>query len=114
MQAVFEIADTLTENDVVVTLFSDHGTRYLGKVFNDDWMVQQGWMESVPSEAAGSVGSTPPLIHHEHPEPTEGTSSSSSYFYSYEAMRDRYIKYYRTYRLKYKKYIRLTRQTLGL
>lgn len=114
MQAVRQIADTLTEDDVVVVLFSDHGSRYLGKVFNDDWMIEQGWMECVPSEAAGTVGSTPPATHNEHLAPAEGTDSSSSYFYSYEAMRDRYIKYYRTYRLKYKKYIRLTRQTLGL
>jgi cystathionine beta-synthase len=112
--AGLRVARAAKAKDVVVILIPDSGRGYLGKVFNDDWMVQQGWMESVPSEAAGSVGSTPPLIHHEHPEPTEGTSSSSSYFYSYEAMRDRYIKYYRTYRLKYKKYIRLTRQTLGL
>jgi len=94
-------------------LFSDHGSRYLGKIFNDEWMVEQGWMECEPAEAAAGMGSTPPVKHFEHYAPAEATGSAA-YFYSYEAMRDRYIKYYRTYRLKYKKYIRLTRQTLGL
>jgi cystathionine beta-synthase len=28
----------LTNNDVVVVIFHDHGTRYIGKLFNDDWM----------------------------------------------------------------------------
>jgi len=28
----------------VVALFPDHGSRYLGKVFNDEWMKQQGFI----------------------------------------------------------------------
>jgi cystathionine beta-synthase len=28
----------LTKNDVVVVIFHDHGTRYVGKLFNDEWM----------------------------------------------------------------------------
>ena len=28
----------LSESDVVVVIFHDHGTRYVGKLFNDDWM----------------------------------------------------------------------------
>jgi hypothetical protein len=30
--------------DVVVVLFHDHGSRYVGKVYNDDWMKSQGWI----------------------------------------------------------------------
>jgi cystathionine beta-synthase len=29
---------------VVVCLFHDHGSRYVGKVYNDDWIRAQGWM----------------------------------------------------------------------
>jgi cystathionine beta-synthase len=34
----------LTKRDVVVVIFHDHGTRYVGKLFNDDWMKEQGFM----------------------------------------------------------------------
>lgn len=33
-----------TENDVVVILFHDHGSRYVGKFFNDDWMKDMGYL----------------------------------------------------------------------
>ncbi len=44
MQAVFQIKDRLKPTDVVCVLFPDHGSRYLGKVYNDDWMKQQGFL----------------------------------------------------------------------
>ncbi|MES2629869.1 MAG: pyridoxal-phosphate dependent enzyme, partial [Bacteroidota bacterium] len=31
--------------DVVVVIFHDHGTRYLGKMFNDEWMLQKGFFD---------------------------------------------------------------------
>lgn len=31
-------------DDVVVVIFHDHGTRYLGKMFNDDWMRDRGFL----------------------------------------------------------------------
>ena len=34
--------------DVVVVIFHDHGTRYLGKMFNDDWMRDRGFLEQKP------------------------------------------------------------------
>ena len=34
----------LTEDSVVVVLFHDHGSRYVGKVFNDDWMRERGFL----------------------------------------------------------------------
>jgi cystathionine beta-synthase len=33
------------KEDVVVVIFHDHGTRYLGKMFNDDWMRDRGFLE---------------------------------------------------------------------
>jgi cystathionine beta-synthase len=36
----------LKEEDIMVVILPDHGTRYLGKVYNDDWMKQHGYLES--------------------------------------------------------------------
>ena len=33
------------EGDVVVVIFHDHGTRYLGKMFNNDWMREKGYFD---------------------------------------------------------------------
>ena len=35
----------LTENDMMVVLLPDHGTRYLAKIYNDDWMRSQGYID---------------------------------------------------------------------
>ncbi len=43
-QAVRQIADTLKPTDTVVLLFSDHGSRYLSKIYNDEWMAEQGFI----------------------------------------------------------------------
>jgi cystathionine beta-synthase len=34
----------LTKDDVVVVIFHDHGTRYVGKLFNDEWMKEMKFM----------------------------------------------------------------------
>ena len=36
----------LTETDVMVIILPDHGTRYIGKVYNDTWMKDHGFLES--------------------------------------------------------------------
>ncbi|HFA50968.1 MAG TPA: pyridoxal-phosphate dependent enzyme [Bacteroidetes bacterium] len=40
-----QMKDQLTKDDVVVIVFHDHGSRYVGKIFNDDWMRQRGFLE---------------------------------------------------------------------
>lgn len=40
-----QLKDKLTKDDVVVVIFHDHGTRYLGKMFNDDWMRERGFLQ---------------------------------------------------------------------
>jgi cystathionine beta-synthase len=44
MDAVFKLRHQLKPSDVVVVLFPDHGSRYLGKIYNDEWMKQQGFL----------------------------------------------------------------------
>ena len=45
MAGLLQMKDQLTANDVVVVIFHDHGSRYLGKMFNDDWMREKGFIE---------------------------------------------------------------------
>ena len=40
-----QLADHLSEDDVVVVLFHDHGSRYVGKMFNDEWMRERGFLD---------------------------------------------------------------------
>ncbi len=57
IQALFEIQDQLLPHDVVVTVLHDHGSKYLGKVFNDDWMREQGFLtEEEDAETALQTG----------------------------------------------------------
>ena len=41
----FNEENTFTKDDVVVILFHDHGSRYVAKMFNDDWMREVGFLE---------------------------------------------------------------------
>lgn len=50
-QLIRQMKDELTEDDVVVVLFHDHGSRYVGKVFNDDWMRDRGFLNTEHSTA---------------------------------------------------------------
>lgn len=46
MHGALEYArEHLTKNDVMVVLLPDHGTRYLNKVYNDNWMKDHGFLE---------------------------------------------------------------------
>ncbi|MDB4727770.1 cysteine synthase family protein [Saprospiraceae bacterium] len=45
IQAVFELQEEFLPTDVVVSILPDHGSKYLGKIFNDEWMHEQGFME---------------------------------------------------------------------
>ena len=40
-----QMKDQLKEDDVVVSVIHDHGTRYLGKMYNDDWMREMGYLD---------------------------------------------------------------------
>ncbi len=43
--AVKQMQHTFTKDDVIVVLLHDHGSRYVAKVYNDDWMKEQGWLD---------------------------------------------------------------------
>ena len=45
MAGLEQMKHLFKEGDVVVVIFHDHGTRYLAKMFNDDWMRDRGFMQ---------------------------------------------------------------------
>ena len=45
MKGVLQLKKHFTKNDVVVVLFHDHGSRYVGKMYNDDWMRKMGYID---------------------------------------------------------------------
>ena len=45
MKGLLQLKEHFKPEDVVVVLFHDHGSRYVGKMFNDDWMKQMGYIE---------------------------------------------------------------------
>lgn len=45
-QALKQIKNSLNENSYTVLIFPDHGSRYITKVFSDEWMSEQGFSEN--------------------------------------------------------------------
>jgi cystathionine beta-synthase len=45
IKGLLQLSGEIKEDDVVVVLFHDHGSRYVGKIFNDDWMRERGFLE---------------------------------------------------------------------
>lgn len=52
--------DNLTDDDVLVILLPDHGTRYLAKIYNDTWMKDHGFLEDRAFKTARDI------IHHKN------------------------------------------------
>jgi cystathionine beta-synthase len=44
IKGVLQLKDQFNPDDLVVVLFHDHGSRYLKKIYNDDWMLEMGYM----------------------------------------------------------------------
>lgn len=45
LQGLIQLKNNFTKDDVVVVIFVDHGTRYLGKMFNPEWMMKMGYVD---------------------------------------------------------------------
>lgn len=52
MQGIFQLEEEgeFDENSNVVVIFPDHGSRYMSKIFNDEWMNDQGFFDSEVAE----------------------------------------------------------------
>lgn len=55
IKGVLQLKEHFTKNDVVVVLFHDSGSRYVGKMFNDDWMKEKGFLEHECTTAADLI-----------------------------------------------------------
>ena len=55
IKGVLQMSGELTEDDVVVVLFHDHGSRYVGKIFNDDWMRERGFLDEKRTTAGDLI-----------------------------------------------------------
>src|SRR5690606_9998547 len=77
--AALKAAASAGPDDVVVVLLPDGGRGYLGKIFNDEWMADYGFLAAETEEAtAGQVlaakDDTLPEFVHTHPHETVGTA----------------------------------------
>ncbi len=45
IKGVLQLKDKFKPDDIVVVLFHDSGSRYVGKMYNDDWMRERGFLE---------------------------------------------------------------------
>src|SRR5215208_6153163 len=45
MAGVVQLAEHFKKGEVVVVVFHDHGSRYVGKMYNDEWMRAKGFFE---------------------------------------------------------------------
>ncbi|PYF68946.1 pyridoxal-phosphate dependent enzyme [Pedobacter nutrimenti] len=42
---LLQLKDWLKPEDVVVVIFHDHGSRYMGKMYNEDWLRERGFLQ---------------------------------------------------------------------
>ena len=45
MQGLMQLKNKLKKGDVVVCIFHDHGSRYVAKIYNDQWMMERGFLD---------------------------------------------------------------------
>ncbi|MCM5664122.1 pyridoxal-phosphate dependent enzyme [Galbibacter mesophilus] len=62
IKGVLQLKQHFKPDDVVVVLFHDSGSRYIGKVFNDDWMRDRGFLEKDLKHAGDLIASEGELI----------------------------------------------------
>lgn len=58
MAGLLQLKDHFKEGETVVVVFHDHGTRYLGKIFNDEWMREKGYIDKKGLTAKDLVSSS--------------------------------------------------------
>src|SRR5262245_24183625 len=55
LHVALETADKLTDKDMIVVIIPDSGTRYLSKIYNDNWMKENQFLAPVVHIRAGQV-----------------------------------------------------------
>jgi cystathionine beta-synthase len=57
LAGLLQLKDRFTRDDVIVVIVQDHGSRYLAKMYNDDWMREKGFLEKTGMAARDLVAS---------------------------------------------------------
>ena len=57
IKGVLQLKEHFKPEDVVVVLFHDSGSRYVGKMFNDDWMRERGFLDEEMTKASDLIKS---------------------------------------------------------
>jgi len=45
IQGLMQLKQNLKSDDLVVCILHDHGSRYVGKIYNDQWMMERGFLD---------------------------------------------------------------------
>ena len=81
IKGLLQLKEHFKKDDVVVVLFHDHGSRYVGKMFNDDWMRERGFLEEDIKTAAD-------LIKNHNNEPLVTVQTEELVSHAIERMRE--------------------------
>lgn len=65
LQGLMQLKNKLKKDDVVVCIFHDHGSRYVGKVYNDQWMMERGFLDvkTFKDIVSGRIGQKLITVH---------------------------------------------------
>src|SRR6478672_9296898 len=55
IKGLLQLKEHFAKDDVVVVLFHDSGSRYVGKMFNDDWMRERGFLDEEITKAEDAI-----------------------------------------------------------
>ena len=58
MAGLMQLKKNFKKGETVVVIFHDHGTRYLGKMFNDEWMLEKGFLDRKGLQARDLVNTS--------------------------------------------------------
>jgi cystathionine beta-synthase len=62
LQGLMQLKDKLKKDDFVVCIFHDHGSRYVAKIYNDQWMMERGFLDVKTFRDIVNSRGTNPLV----------------------------------------------------
>ena len=81
IQGLMQLKDKLKKDDVVVLILHDHGSRYVAKVYNDQWMAERGFFDVKSFKDVVSARGSKRLITI---EPTQSVSEAVDLMKKYD------------------------------
>ncbi len=81
IQGLMQLKNRLKKDDLVVCIFHDHGSRYVAKIYNDQWMIERGFLDVKTFRDVVSARGTKKLITI---EPTQSVSEAVELMKKYD------------------------------